>query len=120
MKKDLAMSDRMVELVARRFRLLGEPVRLRLLQALEKGELTVNEIVVRSGASQSNVSKHLAALYDGGLVGRRREGISVVYFVADPMIFKLCALVCAGATESVRSEMTALGMTGRSLVKRGR
>jgi DNA-binding transcriptional ArsR family regulator len=111
MKHELPMSDRMMELVAKRFRLLGEPMRLRMLQALERGELTVNEIVERSGATQSNVSKHLAVLYEGGLVGRRREGTSVVYFIADPVIFKLCELVCHGAKRSAQAEMAALGIT---------
>ena len=102
------MSDKMMDLVARRFRLLGEPVRLRLLEALEAGELTVNELVERTEASQSNVSKHLSMLYDGGLVGRRREGTSVVYFIADPMVLRLCALVCKGAEKTAREHIGVL------------
>ena len=80
----------MRELVARRFRLLGEPFRLRILQLLENREITVNEIVDALKANQSNVSKHLGLLYDGGLVGRRREGTSTYYFISDPVVMQLC------------------------------
>ena len=87
------MSDKMMELVARRFRTLGEPFRLRLLQQLQQGEKTVGELVEALDAGQPNISKHLGILYDAGLVGRRREGNSMVYGISDPMVFALCDLV---------------------------
>jgi DNA-binding transcriptional ArsR family regulator len=98
----------MLELVAKRFRLLGEPIRLRILQALESGERTVNEIVEALEANQSNVSKHLGILYDGGLVGKRREGTSVCYFIADPVVFKLCELVCRSTADEVRARASEI------------
>jgi len=105
---DVAMSDKMTELVARRFRTLGEPVRLRLLQAMESGEMTVGQLVELVAGNQPNVSKHLQILHDGGLVSRRREGTSILYGIADPMIFQLCALVCRSAAEKSREDFEKL------------
>jgi DNA-binding transcriptional ArsR family regulator len=102
------LNERMTELVAQRFRLLGEPMRLRILQALEAGELPVNEIVDALGASQPNVSKHLQALCQGGLISRRRDGLNIYYGIADPMVFKLCQLVCRSAEEHTRSQLEQL------------
>lgn len=99
----ISLTEGMLELVARRFRLLGEPIRIRILQVLESGEHTVNQIVGALDANQSNVSKHLGILHDGGLVGRRKQGNSIYYSIADPVIFKLCELVCRSATDDLRS-----------------
>lgn len=88
------MTDATLEIVARRFRTLGEPFRLRLLQQLEQGEQTVGELVQSLEASQSNVSKHLQLLYDASLVIRRRDGNSIFYGIGDPIVFELCRLVC--------------------------
>ena len=104
----LPLSDQMIELVARRFRMLGEPQRLRILQTLETGERTVGEVVESLAANQSNISKHLQALYDAGLVNRRREGNSIYYSIADAVTFKLCALVCQSAADEARTKLTEL------------
>jgi DNA-binding transcriptional ArsR family regulator len=85
---------KMIDLVARRFQILGEPYRLRILQALEERPMTVNQIVDALEGNQPNVSKHLQILFDAGLVGRERSGNSVLYSIADPVVFKLCELVC--------------------------
>lgn len=100
----LPLSDRMIGLVARRFRALGEPARLRILQTLEAGERSVNEIQEAVGSTQSNVSRHLTALYDAGLVARRRDGNLVLYSIADPMVFDLCALVCGSAARQAKED----------------
>ena len=80
--------------VAKLFRVLSEPSRLAILQALQSGALTVTELVGACDMKQANVSKHLAALHESHLVKRSREGSSVRYAIADPMIFSLCGLVC--------------------------
>ena len=103
-----AMSDKMLDLVARRFRTLGEPYRIRILQELEAGERSVGEIVAALDGNQPNVSKHLQILFDAGLIGRRREGTSIFYAISDPIVFKLCALVCSSETEKSRREFEAL------------
>ncbi len=104
----MSLSESMLELVARRFRLLGEPIRIRILQVLESGERTVSEIVDALEANQSNISKHLGILHDGGLVGRRKQGNSIYYSIADPVIFKLCELVCRSATSDIRSRFAEI------------
>ncbi|MHB8303862.1 MAG: ArsR/SmtB family transcription factor [Acidobacteriaceae bacterium] len=96
--------DKMIGLVARRFRMLGEPYRLHLLRALESGDRTVGELVVALDGNQPNISKHLQMLHDAGLVSRRREGTSIYYGIADPMVFRLCQLVCRSAAERAREE----------------
>ena len=90
----LKVSPSMLDLVARRFRLLGEPMRLRIVQSLMTGEKSVNEIVEATEASQSNISKHLQALSEGGLLARRRAGNNIYYSIADQSLFKLCDLMC--------------------------
>lgn len=102
------MSDKMCDLVARRFRTLGEPYRLRILQALEAGERSVGELVEELEGNQPNVSRHLQILTDAGLIGRRREGTSIFYAISDPMVFKLCALVCSSEAEKSRREFKEL------------
>jgi DNA-binding transcriptional ArsR family regulator len=104
----LTLSEKMTEQVAQRFRLLGEPMRLRILQALEAGEQPVHEIVGALGASQPNISKHLQALCQAGLIRRRRDGLNIYYSVADPMVFKLCQLVCRSAEEHARAQLEEL------------
>ena len=80
---------------ARRFRLLGEPVRLELLNLLHtRGEQTVQALVEATGQSQANVSKHLRLLLAEGLVSRRADGLYAHYAIADPTIPSLCLLVC--------------------------
>jgi ArsR family transcriptional regulator len=83
-----------LEAVARRFRLLGEPVRLELLSVLaEEGQMSVGELVEATGHRQANVSKHLGRMAEAGLVDRTKEGVYVHYSVADPTLPALCQLV---------------------------
>jgi len=102
------MTEASLELVARRFRILGEPFRLRLLQQLERREQTVGELVDSLDATQSNVSKHLHLLYDAGLVARRRDGNSIFYSIGDPIVFDLCRLVCNSETEKTKRDLKEL------------
>jgi len=88
--------------VSRLFAVLSEPSRLVLLQILHAGPLTVSQLMETSGMKQANVSKHLAVLFDHHLVKREREGTSVRYQIADPMIFALCELVCGKMERDAR------------------
>jgi DNA-binding transcriptional ArsR family regulator len=92
-------SDDTLQLVASRFKVLSEPMRLRLLNILRSGEKTVSELVRESGAGQANVSKHLSVLAAAGIVARRKEGLNAYYYIADQMIFSLCDLVCSSLRE---------------------
>jgi len=98
-EQHLPFGDRALELIAHRFKLLSEPTRLRLLQLLMTGEKSVNELVSATNTTQANISKHLGILADGGLVTRRKVGISTIYRIADPSIFTLCDLVCHSLQE---------------------
>jgi DNA-binding transcriptional ArsR family regulator len=96
------MSLAKLEAVARLFGVLSEPSRLALLQALHARPLTVTELVTASSMKQANVSKHLGVLHAHRLVKREREGISIRYAIADPMIFSLCNLVCGKMERDVK------------------
>ena len=95
------LPDALVELVAQRFRLIGEPMRIRLLDRLRHAELSVGELAEALGASQQNVSKHLGALHQAGILARRKEGNRVVYAIADASVFELCETVCGGLQQQV-------------------
>lgn len=103
-----ALPEALIEEVAMRFRALAEPIRLRILQQLQQGERSVNEMTQTLGAGQSNTSRHLQALFDAGLVSRRREGNTVYYGIADPMIFELCHLVCDSTRKTAKARLTRL------------
>lgn len=105
MKAKLRHSDKMIGLIARRFRLLGEPFRLRILQSLERSEKTVGELVLELEGNQPNISRHLQLLYDAGILSRRRSGNSIFYSVADPMVIQLCDLVCQDAVHRMREDL---------------
>ena len=92
-KTNYLLSEEQLEQVAIRFRLLGEPMRLRILQAICHKPRTVNEVVKAVGATQANVSKHLALLAGADILARRKEGQSVYYGMKDQLAMKLCALV---------------------------
>lgn len=115
------MTSRTLDLVAERFRLLGDPFRLRLLQALAEGEMSVGELVAGTGAAQANVSKQLQMLLKAGFVDRRKEGLRVFYRIADPNVFKLCDVVCGSITEQLSRELTSMQeSTGTPRSKSGR
>jgi len=94
MKKPRPLTNDALDLVARRFAVLAEPTRLRLIHALFEGERSVNTLVELTGGTQANVSRHLQTLLHAHLLTRRKEGLQVFYAIADPSIFKLCELVC--------------------------
>ena len=90
----MKLTEEAIEVVAARFRVLSEPIRLRILQVLREGELTVTELTREIDISQPNASKHLRILQDAGMLRRDQRGNSVYYSIADPSIFALCELVC--------------------------
>lgn len=80
--------------VAAYFGLLAEPTRLAILHAICNDELSVSAIVEATGATQTNVSRHLGLLHGAGVVSRRREGNTVHYRVVDPVFVDICRNVC--------------------------
>jgi DNA-binding transcriptional ArsR family regulator len=97
-----------LDLVANRFRILGEPVRLRILALLNQKEMSVTDLTDAVGSSQPNVSKHLRILQEAGLVGRRQEGNTVYCFIADPGVFELCDLVCGSLSDRLQQQTKVL------------
>jgi DNA-binding transcriptional ArsR family regulator len=89
------MTPDALEFIASRFRVLSEASRLKLILALEEGEKNVTGLVETTGLTQANVSRHLQTLTGAGILGRRREGPNVIYYIADESIFELCDHVCS-------------------------
>jgi ArsR family transcriptional regulator len=101
------MTPELLELIAGRFKVLAEPARLQILNALRAGEMTVTELIEATGIKQANVSKHLQLLYAAGFVDRRKVGLHVYYHIADEGVFQLCQLVC-GRLRAETDERQAL------------
>ncbi|MFM6039048.1 MAG: ArsR/SmtB family transcription factor, partial [Sphaerospermopsis kisseleviana] len=80
--------------VAEYFKVLSEVSRLQVLCCLKNGAKNVTQIIAETGLGQANVSKHLKILTQAGIVKRTPEGVSVIYEIADPILFQLCDLVC--------------------------
>ncbi len=98
------LPDELAELIAARFKLLAEPMRIKLLDRLRDSEASVQELAATVGTTQQNVSKHLGALAAAGVVGRRKEGNFVYYRVVDDSIWQLCHDVC-GSVERRLGEL---------------
>lgn len=98
------MPDVVVELIARRLRVVGQPARIRLLERLREGEATVDQLAGATPSSQQNVSKHLGVLLTAGIVGRRKEGTCVYYRITDASVFDLYEQVC-GSLERQYAEI---------------
>lgn len=78
-----------LELMAARFRALGEASRLKLLLAVRQGEKNVTELIAATGLNQANVSKHLKILADANILSRRRDGINIYYSVSNQNVYEL-------------------------------
>ncbi len=107
------LTPELADLIARRFAVLGEPTRLRLLNLMHaRGEVSVSELVEATGGTQGNVSKHLGVLLGARMVSRRRQGSHALYSIADPQLIALCDQVCAGVRDQLRelSSMVEAGV----------
>ncbi len=92
------MTPKSIDLVAERFRALGEPARLGILQALRHGEQCVSQLEADTGLNQANLSRHLQVLSVTGMVRRRKKGLFVYYALADANVLRLCELMCGRVT----------------------
>ena len=109
MARRLPLNEAALEIVARRFAVLAEPMRLRLIQALFAGEKNVNALVEETGGTQANVSRHLQTLTQAHMLSRRKEGTQVFYAISDPSIERLCQLVCGSLEKSLTKQAGSLG-----------
>ena len=101
-------SDETLEAIAVRFKVLSEPSRLRILNALREDEKTVTDLVEELGLGQANVSRHLALLRRHGMVARRKEGVRRPYRIVDGGVFELCELMCDRLEEDLEERRRAL------------
>src|SRR6478735_4602698 len=97
--------DEFLILMAEKFRMLADPTRLAILRSLMSGERNVSQVVDETGRNQANVSKHLKMLSEAGLVARRKDGLQVFYTLGDPLVERLCRLVCETIVEEAREAM---------------
>lgn len=104
----IQLTDEALEMIASRFKLLSDPTRLKILKTLEDNEMTVTELVEKTNCGQANVSKHLGALLDAGIVTRRKEGLNAFYSIADETIFELCETVCNRLEAQLTARQNAL------------
>lgn len=115
-KWSLNMPDEMLEAVSNRFKLLSEPMRLKILRVLCEREHTVQEIVDEVSASQANISKHLALMHDNGIVSRRKEGLKCYYRIADDSIMFACHLISKCVVENLQNRLSWLQQINRNLI----
>ncbi len=112
MSKHRPLSEDALQLVAQRFAVLAEPMRLRLIQALFDGEKNVTELVEATGGTQANVSRHLQTLTAAHILARRKEGLQVFYRIGDPTIPKLCELVCGSLEKTLTRQVAQFEAAG--------
>lgn len=101
------LPDPLVDLLAQRFRLLGEPTRIKLLDHLRDGAASVGQLQPALGATQQNLSKHLGVLHAAGIVSRAKDGNRTLYAISDPSVFELCEQVC-GSLRRQLAELDAI------------
>jgi DNA-binding transcriptional ArsR family regulator len=102
------LPDEVVDLIARRFRVMADPTRIKLLDRLREGEASVQELTDAVGSTQQNVSKHLGVLADASIVARRKDGNFTKYRVVDEGIWQLCEDVCGSVERQLDSLRDAL------------
>ena len=100
------LTEGSLDLVAERFRILGDPLRLRILQELQRGELSVGEIVDSTGSTQANVSRHLQILLRARILARRKEGLHVYYAISDTSVLDLCSNVCESLAAGLSRDLS--------------
>lgn len=103
-----SLNDETLDQVAAFLKCMGEPMRLKILRALHDGERTVTELIKETGATQSNVSKHLAMLTWTHLVTSRKDGTSTIYRISDPNITAICDSVCRSIADRIRQQKSTL------------
>jgi DNA-binding transcriptional ArsR family regulator len=118
--RQTVLSPAAIELIAARFRILGEPLRIRIIQTLERGEKTVSEIVESVGSTQPNVSKHLRLMQEAGIIGRRQQGNLVYCHVSDPSVLRLCDAVCASLGERLARDAALAAELNRATPRKRR
>jgi DNA-binding transcriptional ArsR family regulator len=116
METTIRPREELLARIAERLKAMADPTRLRLLHALEGGEICVSDLAAQVGGSQANVSKHLAVLRKAGLVACRRDGMNVCYSIADRSAFEVCRTVCDALAEQADQAAAELRRGAAALV----
>ena len=95
--------------VARLFEVLSDANRLAILQILNERPHAVGELVDRLRLSQPMVSKHLAVLFETGLLSRERRRTHIIYSIRETMVFRLCDLVCEKLRNDAQQQVRLFG-----------
>ena len=99
----------LVEMIAERFQLLAEPMRIRILDQLRSAPMGVGALSDALGTSQQNVSKHLGLLLRAGVVAREKQGTAARYRIEDASVFDLCEQVCGGLQQRLEQQWALIG-----------
>ena len=102
------LNDDALAMIATRFRILADPMRLKILHTLGEREMNVTDLVEATGAGQANVSKHLGVMLEAEIVARRKDGLNSYYKISDETIFELCDVVCGRLKKQVENKRKAL------------
>jgi ArsR family transcriptional regulator len=99
---------RLYELKAAFIQAAGHPIRLEIIDFLNRGEQCVCDIVEHVGAQRSNVSRHLSVMHKAGLLESRKDGLKVIYKLRTPCIANFLACVDEALRERVHREAALL------------
>lgn len=102
-RSELDRPDAVFDLAAELFQILSAPMRLKIISCLRDGEQNVSYLLSKIDTTQPNMSQHLNMLYKAGVLGRRREGVQILYRIVDERVAALCRAVCSQVeTKSAR------------------
>jgi ArsR family transcriptional regulator len=107
------MDDEVFDLAARTFRVMSAPMRLKIISALCDGEKSVSQLLDRVQTTQPNMSQHLASLFRAGVVGKRRDGVSIYYRITNDRVVSLCRTLCHHLSEPDADGLSRTGRRGR-------
>lgn len=94
-RSELDRPDAVFDLAAELFQVLSAPMRLKIISCLRDGEQNVSFMLSKIDTTQPNMSQHLNMLYKAGVLGRRREGVQILYRIVDERVATLCRAVCS-------------------------
>lgn len=100
--------ERLFELHAEVCKTLSNPVRLRIINELRDGEMTVRALAKKLGVRQAHLSQHLSVLRHRGVVSARKDGVNVYYSIANPKIIKACNLIREVLLEHLQKDQSIL------------
>ena len=98
--------ERLFELHAEVCKTLSNPVRLKVINELQEGEMTVGALEKKLGIRQAHVSQHLAVLRQRGVVRTRRDGPNIYYGISNPKIVKACGLIREVLLEQLQKDQS--------------